>query len=172
MKKLPYSFVEKTISRMPVIPKDSPSRLVNPHDGKHALDDRARSYLHGNCSSCHHPKGNAIVSFYLRREMPFGKLNTNKGTGIGNFGLRNSKLIVPGDPYRSILLYRMSKLGYGRMPYIGSRVVDSRGVSLIEKWIRSLPHESSQQDSSLVTAGSREARALIERPTRSAVLLA
>ena len=43
------------------------------------------------------------------------------------------ELIAPGDPYRSVLLYRMSKLGYGRMPYIGSRAVDSRGVALIEE---------------------------------------
>ncbi|MCA9072205.1 MAG: c-type cytochrome, partial [Planctomycetaceae bacterium] len=97
-----------------------------------------RSYLHANCSSCHHPGGNAIVSFYLRRDLPFEKLNTNKGTGIGTFGMKDAKIIVPGDPYRSVLTYRMSKLGYARMPYIGSRVVDSKGVALIEDWIRSM----------------------------------
>src|SRR5262249_29497797 len=84
------------------------------------------------------PGGNAIVSFFLRRDLPFEKLNTNKGTGIGTFGIRDAKIIVPGDPHRSLLLYRMSKLGYARMPYIGSQVVDSRGVTLIEDWTRSL----------------------------------
>lgn len=121
---------------------DDPSRLVDPHDPSQSLDDRARSYLHANCGMCHHPGGNAIVSFYLRRDLPFDKLNTNKGTGIGTFGLSDAKLIVPGEPYRSILLYRMSKLGYARMPYIGSRVVDGAGVALIADWIRSLPGES------------------------------
>src|SRR5204862_5666629 len=87
----------------------------------------------------HHPGGNAIVSFFLRRELPFDKLNTNKGTGIGTFGIREARIIAPGDPYRSLLLYRMSKLGYARMPYIGSQVVDSAGVALVEDWIRSLP---------------------------------
>ncbi|MFO0902144.1 MAG: PQQ-dependent sugar dehydrogenase [Pirellulales bacterium] len=114
-------------------------RLVDPHDAAQSVDDRARSYLHANCAMCHHPGGNAIVSFYLRRDLPFEKLNTNKGTGIGTFGMHDAKIIAPGDPYRSVLMYRMSKLGYARMPYIGSRVVDSRGVALIEQWIRSLP---------------------------------
>lgn len=132
------------------------AKLVDPHDETQSLNDRARSYLHGNCSSCHHPGGNAIVSFYLRRELPFKDLKTNKGTGIGTFGLENAKLIVPGDPYRSVLLYRMSKLGYARMPYIGSRVVDGRGVALIEKWIGSMPHQMSDQDSSPVQMGSRD----------------
>ena len=133
---------------------DDPSRLVDPHDASQSLDDRARSYLHANCSMCHHPGGNAIVSFYLRRDLPFEKLNTNKGTGIGTFGMRDAKLIVPGDPYRSVLMYRMSKLGYARMPYIGSRVVDSAGVALIDEWIRKFPHDPAGVYSEPATTGS------------------
>ena len=47
---------------------DDPLRLVDPHDASQSLDDRARSYLHANCAMCHHPGGNAIVSFFLRRD--------------------------------------------------------------------------------------------------------
>mgnify|MGYP002628045756 CR=1 FL=1 len=141
---------------------DSSARLVDPHDESQSLNDRARSYLHGNCSSCHHPGGNAIVSFYLRRELPFEDLKTDKGTGIGTFGLENAKLIAPGDPHRSVLLYRMSKLGYARMPYIGSRVVDSKGVALIEKWIGSMPHQMSDQDSAPIQMGSRDHKLLFQ----------
>ena len=152
-----------TLAAMGVLAESPPSAtsspLVNPHDTSQALDDRARSYLHANCSMCHHPGGSAIVSFYLRRDMPLAKLNTNKGTGIGTFGMQHAKIIARGDPYRSILLYRMSKLGYGRMPYIGSRVVDSAGVALIEKWIRSLP-SSTTELSALVTKGSPDYHAL------------
>jgi putative heme-binding domain-containing protein len=143
-------------------PDNARGRLVDPHDETQSLNDRARSYLHGNCSSCHHPGGNAIVSFYLRRELPFEDLKTNKGTGIGTFGLEHAKLIVPGDPYRSVLLYRMSKLGYARMPYIGSRVVDSKGVALIEKWIGSMPHQMSDQDSTPVQLDSRDHKLLLQ----------
>jgi len=131
--------IEKLVSDGAVkSPAPSTWKLVDPHDEKQKLDDRARSYLHANCAACHHPGGNAIVSFYLRRDLPFEKLNTNKTTGIGTFGITDAKLIVPGHPERSVLFYRMSKLGYARMPYIGSRVVDSRGVALIDEWIRSL----------------------------------
>ena len=148
--------VQNTIHSVRQRASDSPDRLVDPHDETQSLNDRARSYLHGNCSSCHHPGGNAIVSFYLRRDLPFEDLRTNKGTGIGTFGLRNAKLIVPGDPYRSVLLYRMAKLGYARMPYIGSHGVDGSGVKLIEQWIKSMPHTDSDQDSSPVQDGSQD----------------
>src|SRR4029453_11776203 len=93
------------ISRAPELKSGDPLRLVDPQDASQRLDDRARSYLHVNCSMCHQPGGNAIVSFYLRRDLPFDKLNTNKGTGIGTFGIQNAKIIAPGDPYRSLLVY-------------------------------------------------------------------
>ena len=134
--------------------------LVDPHDESQPLNDRARSYLHSNCSSCHHKGGNAIVSFYLTRDLSFEQMNTNKGTGIGTFGIENAKLVAPGDPYRSVLLYRMSKTGYARMPYIGSQVVDGQGVALISRWIRSLADEPGPDASRLFAKGSSEAVSL------------
>lgn len=151
---------QNVITKTEKLAADSPSRLVNPHDDSHPLNDRARSYLHGNCSMCHHPGGNAIISFYLRRELPFEKLNTNKGTRIGTFGMENAKVIAPGDPYRSILTYRMAKLGYGRMPYIGSYAVDSDGIALVAEWIRSLDENPEGPNSPPLVKGSPTAKAL------------
>lgn len=151
------------LASAPSLESYAASKLVNPQDESQSLDDRARSYLHANCSSCHHPGGNAIVSFYLRRELPFEKLNTNKGTGIGTFGMSDAKIIVPGDPYRSVLMYRMSKLGYARMPYIGSRVVDSQGVALIEDWIRSMKLEPGRKFSLDEQAEAFESLAAIRK---------
>jgi putative heme-binding domain-containing protein len=148
------------LSEAPSLSSDDPLRLVDPHDRAQPLEDRARSYLHVNCSMCHQPGGSAIASFYLRRDLPFDQLNTNKGTGIGAFGLPDARIIVPGDPYRSILMYRISKLGYARMPYIGSRVVDSRGVALVEEWLRSLPAAPGGVRSGPIAAGAAEAEAL------------
>lgn len=149
------------------IPNDAKSlawKLVDTHNESLDLNDRARSYLHGNCAMCHHKGGNAIVSFFLTRDLPFDQMNTNKGTGIGTFGLTNAKIIAAGDPYRSVMMYRMSKLGYARMPYIGSSVVDSHGISLIEKWIRSLPADprSSSDQSSPLVGDSLQAIALAQ----------
>ncbi|MCA9064491.1 MAG: PQQ-dependent sugar dehydrogenase [Planctomycetaceae bacterium] len=142
---------------------ESSSALVDPFDSSASLTDRARSYLHGNCSMCHHKGGNAIVSFYLSRDLTFEQMNTNKGTGIGTFGMQNARIIVPGDPYRSVLMYRFSKLGNGRMPYIGSYSVDSHGVDLLDAWIRSLP--ATQPLSDPLTPGTSVARALDEIAT-------
>jgi putative heme-binding domain-containing protein len=146
---------------------DSTWRLADPRDTKQSLDDRARSYLHANCAMCHHPGGNAIVSFFLRRDLPFEKLNTNKGTGIGTFGIRDAKIIATGDPYRSLLLYRMSKLGYARMPYIGSQLVDSAGVALVAEWIRTLPTDAAAPVSSPLTGNSTEHMALAQVAAKS-----
>jgi putative heme-binding domain-containing protein len=168
-----HLFSIKAITEELHVSADDPLRLVDPHDEKQGIEDRARSYLHANCSMCHQPGGNAIVSFYLRRDLPFDKLNTNKGTGIGTFGLEDAKIIVPGNPYRSVLMYRMSKLGYAHMPYIGSQVVDSRGVALVDAWIRSLPGEAAPPFSLAGDAAARKAKiAEAVKSTGSALALA
>src|SRR5205085_10080304 len=43
--------------------------------------------------------------------------------------------IAPGDPGRSVLLYRLAKSGIGHMPKIGAHRVDDRAVALIGQWI-------------------------------------
>lgn len=113
--------------------------FVDPHDATADLDDRARSYLHTNCGLCHNRQGPATISFYAHRDYPFDELRITKRPAVGSFGIQTPQLIAPGDPYSSVILYRISKLGYGRMPYIGTRVVDSRGVELLEAWVKSLP---------------------------------
>lgn len=57
----------------------------------------------------------------------------------GTFDIPAAEVVAPGDPFRSVLYYRMTKTGRGRMPYFGSAEVDERGVKLIYDWIRQLP---------------------------------
>ena len=121
-------------------------KLVNPYDERADLDHRGRSYLHINCGICHNRQGPATISFFAHRDYDFTDLRITKHPGIGTFGIRAPQLVAPGDPYSSIILYRIAKLGYGRMPYVGSRVVDSQGVTLVDRWIRSLADNSSQDD--------------------------
>ena len=61
----------------------------------------------------------------------------------GTFGIHGAEILAPGDPYRSVLYYRMAKTGPGRMPYFGSSVVDERGLKLIHDWIAGLEHPSA-----------------------------
>ncbi len=159
-KQLDTLAAQKVIEAAPaVVPAE---RLVHPHDTSELLEDRARSYLHSNCAMCHRPGGSQIASFFLRRDLSFDELRTNKGTGVGTFGIENAKVVANGDPFRSVLIYRMSKLGYSRMPYIGTRSVDSAGVSLIADWIQSLPpgNDDIPATSSPLDPNSAEAKAL------------
>ncbi len=113
-------------------------RLVDPHDSSTDLEERARSYLHVNCGVCHNSGGDSTISIYLRRSFSLAQTDTLKHPRVGTFGVREPQVLSPGDPYGSIMLYRMGKLGYARMPHIGSRVVDRRGFRLIRDWIASM----------------------------------
>src|SRR5207247_9742499 len=74
-----------------------------------------------------------------------------------------ARVIAPGDPYRSVLFYRISTEGSGRMPHLGSRLADEAGLRLVRDWIRSLP---SKMDDSPEAAAARK------RAAENATLLA
>jgi uncharacterized repeat protein (TIGR03806 family) len=118
---------------------DKLPRLVDYRDRSQDLDARARSYLHANCSHCHRKWGGGISDFQLLASLPLKETGTiDTKPGQGTFDLKDPRLLVPGEPDRSLVLYRMNKLGLGRMPHIASNVVDSEAVELIRDWIREL----------------------------------
>jgi putative heme-binding domain-containing protein len=120
--------------------------LENPYTSNPATDTsarlngRARSWLHVNCAHCHRNGGGGSAYIELQAELA---IEATKALDVrptqGTFGIADAKILAPGDPYRSTLFYRISKTGSGRMPHIGSEVVDERGVQLIHDWIRQLP---------------------------------
>ena len=113
--------------------------LPNAYDQSADLEARTRAYLHVNCSVCHVKDGggNAKLQLKFGEEIKETKL-IDELPIHGSFGLTNSRIIAPGDPYASVLFYRLSKLGRGRMPHVGSRLIDQRGLDLIHDWIRTL----------------------------------
>lgn len=120
--------------------KKPPTRMVDPYDSKASLGSRARSYLHVNCAHCHQFGAGGTADIDLRAETP---LHQMKVVGVrpvqGTFEIAGAQLICPGDPFRSVLFFRMAKLGRGRMPHLGSEIPDERGLRLIHDWIRQLP---------------------------------
>jgi uncharacterized repeat protein (TIGR03806 family) len=121
-------------------PPDKQPRLVNPYDQSAALEPRVRSYLHANCSQCHVADGGGNA----RMELEFTTARDKMGVvGVaplqGKFDIPEAEIVAPGDPFRSVMLYRISKLGGGRMPQVGSGVVDRAAVKLFHDWIVSLP---------------------------------
>lgn len=119
--------------------QEKDQKLVNPHDAQASLDSRARSYLHINCSHCHRENAGGSVLSFMNIEMPLpraGLLGTKPAQG--SFGIPEPAVVAPGDPLRSVLYFRMSKMGSGHMPYLGSSLVDPAGIELIREWIAAL----------------------------------
>jgi uncharacterized repeat protein (TIGR03806 family) len=103
-------------------------------------EERARGYLHANCSICHRPgAGAGAATFDLRRDRTFAETRTcNVAPQAGTLGKTDAKLIVPGDPSRSAIALRMRALDGTRMPPLATHVVDEAGAAAIETWIREL----------------------------------
>ena len=106
-----------------------------------SLDKRARSWLHANCAHCHrrHGGGAAPLEVNFDRSLSDAALLHVKPTR-GDFGIRDARIIVPGEPLRSVLPYRVAAIGSGHMPLIGAREVDEKGLRLLWDWIAALPH--------------------------------
>jgi len=120
-------------------PPEEQNRLVDYREPKEDLNLRARSYLHANCAHCHVKWGGGNAEFQLIGTMTLKETGTaGVPPGHGSFELEDPQLILPGHPERSLIHYRMKKLGLGRMPHIASNVVDDQGVKLIQEWIKQL----------------------------------
>ncbi len=123
------------------------SGMVGHDDPYASIEHRARSYLHSNCAHCHQFGGSGSAAFDLRFEKSLADLKVVDAMPIkGNMQLDDARLIAAGDPNRSVLYYRMAKSGGGRMPHIGSEVVDSNGVQLLHHWISNIPREEKHRN--------------------------
>jgi putative heme-binding domain-containing protein len=124
-------------TRMGLTP-DEP-RLTDPAGTHGGIEIRARSYLHANCGTCHRFNGGGAVPTYLNIETPLRDSRLLRFKPVqGDFGMPEARVIAPGDPYRSALLYRMTIAGRGHMPYLGGKLVHDEGVLLVRDWIASM----------------------------------
>lgn len=86
--------------------------------------------------------GGGNAEFQLLATLPLDKLGiVNIRPGHGLFDLKDPKDLVPGKPDRSMILYRMTKLGLGRMPHVASNVVDERAAKMLRDWISQLSED-------------------------------
>jgi uncharacterized repeat protein (TIGR03806 family) len=125
-------------------PAPSAPRLAVWDDPKTgSLDDRARAWLEINCAHCHSPDGPAKSSGLdlrasQRNPVSFGVNKTPVAAGHGSGGFDFD--IVPGQPDRSILAFRIASTHPGvMMPELGKRLVHEEGVALIRAWIAAMP---------------------------------
>jgi putative heme-binding domain-containing protein len=138
-------------------PPEKLPRLADPRDAAAELEQRARAYLHVNCAHCHRYNGGGSAHIYLQHDLPLKKI---EAVGLrptqGTFGIRDARILAPGDPYRSVLLMRLAKSGPGHMPHLGSKIVDDRGVELIHDWITSLPGKADPEPRALTQLGQSD----------------
>ena len=115
------------------------ARHCDPHDQACDLDQRARVLLDVNCAMCHRPNGPGNASIDLRFAT---KLNETKMVdekpAQGDLGIADARIVKPGDAESSLLYRRMNTLSNGRMPNIGSNVIDEKGSKLIREWINAM----------------------------------
>jgi len=129
--------------------------LVAPYPGQSGsppptatLTERARSYLHANCSFCHRPDG-IWNGFDIRYSVPLQDTdicNIAPGApGDPTLGVPGALLLTPGNAHSSVLWLRMDAPagngvtgGTGRMPAIASFVVDTQGTDIVSQWIDSI----------------------------------
>ncbi|MDG1892212.1 MAG: PQQ-dependent sugar dehydrogenase [Verrucomicrobiota bacterium] len=105
----------------------------------------ARSYLHANCAHCHRQNAGGMVDAQLYFDKPSSQASLIGEEPLrGDFGLPAAMVVAPGDPFRSVLYYRMIKSGSGHMPLLGASLVDSEGVDRIFNWIRSMSPQDSE----------------------------
>jgi uncharacterized repeat protein (TIGR03806 family) len=104
-------------------------------------EEKARGYLHANCSMCHREgAGAGAATLDLRIDRSLADLKVcNVAPQAGDLGVPDAKIITPGDPTKSTLTLRMRALDpQNRMPTVATRVVDEVGTTAIETWIKEL----------------------------------
>ncbi len=96
---------------------------------------RVRSYLAVNCVSCHQPGGSAPETWDARPTVSLEQAGLILGSAARPLN-PGDLLVAPGDSIHSILLQRVKAgNGYTRMPPLGSHVLDSGAIQLIQNWI-------------------------------------
>ncbi len=111
-------------------------RFVAIDDSNGSVNDRARSYLHSNCSNCHRPGGTGRSDMDLRAGIEFADMNIcNAEPQFGDLGNSEARVLKPGEPMNSVLRSRMALRGENQMPPLATQLVDSTALAVIDAWI-------------------------------------
>jgi uncharacterized repeat protein (TIGR03806 family) len=128
---------ESLAALVPSAPEGAPS--LPAVDGDAPLEQRARAYLHVNCSPCHRDEGTGGRSnLDLRFDLPLEDTHLCDSPRAGDLDVDDPAIVVPGAPERSILLARIEAEGSARMPPLGRTTTDTAGADLISAWITAL----------------------------------
>jgi hypothetical protein len=102
------------------------------------LGSSVRAYLDANCAFCHRPGAPGNSRIDLRAELPLPATHLLEPPGQGDLGVQGARLLLPGDPARSLLLLRMRRTDEKGMPNLSHDRVDELAAGRIADWIRAL----------------------------------
>ncbi|HVS15188.1 MAG TPA: SO2930 family diheme c-type cytochrome [Thermoanaerobaculia bacterium] len=138
-------------------PAEAPRYPVWDDPASGSLDHRARAWLEVNCAHCHNPAGPARttsldLTFANTDPTLLGVYKSPVAAGRGSG--ENLHDIEPGDPDRSILVYRLESDDPGiMMPELGRALIDRAGIALIREWIAAMPDPFAAPAARVVSAG-------------------
>ena len=109
-------------------------------DDTFSVADRARAYLHVNCSGCHRAGGPTFTRPDFRFANSFEEMEIcNVRPTISDLEeliVDDPRLLAPGDPSRSVLFVRMSTEDTTvSMPPLARLITDPVGRNLLSSWI-------------------------------------
>ena len=113
-------------------------RYFDPDGAAGTVTERARSYLHSNCSQCHRPGGPTPVNIDFRYSTPLASMNACNVVPNSTLGIPNARIIAPGSSASSVLVARMNTRNQNAMPPLASNLIDAAGVALLTQWIDGL----------------------------------
>lgn len=117
-------------------PPDRLPRHVTPADDQYSLEARVRSYLDVNCAYCHQDPGIQPLSWRGNSHLTMAQTGLINGNVSGGTSNPADRLVVPGDPNRSVLLSRTAASnGYTRMPPLATNESDEEAIQLLTDWI-------------------------------------
>ncbi len=119
-------------------PASLPS-MPDPYGSSGTAAERARAWLHTNCSHCHRPGGGTPTNLDLRYTTPLAQTNAcDVAPQAGGLGIANARLIAPGSADRSIIVARANRRDAAAMPPITSTRVDTAGIAVVSGWANAL----------------------------------
>jgi uncharacterized repeat protein (TIGR03806 family) len=114
--------------------------MPDPYGTSGTLEQRARAYLHTNCSQCHRPGGPTNVDMDLRYTTSLANTHACDVAPVNALGIANARRIAIGSNAagRSLVIHRMALTDSDSMPPFQPRQVDAAGVQLLGDWVSSL----------------------------------
>jgi uncharacterized repeat protein (TIGR03806 family) len=126
-----------------VQPVEQLPAMPDPYGSAGSLNDRARAWLHTNCSQCHRPGGPSSVDMDLRYTTSLANTQACDVPATNTLGIPSGRRIATlasgaNPASRSLVIHRAGLTDTDSMPPMQPRTVDTAGMTLLTQWMNSL----------------------------------